>query len=219
MKLGFFTLTISSVFLLLLTSSCLSLNFIRTPSSDPSDNFTNDAYEQAQTRNFGKGKISEVQVAHELAGRSIWFKSAPNERHHAYVFPQKVGVAIDWNQAFASVMHNSRFQTWGLINDPDCCIPGINCDQKNMRFNGRAVTTLDTFGWEYCKGDEGLLDAVRNGSSYRDPACDDPVIKAADALDSKLRESRCELQFGTSTGAIGYRKFPNPTSVIELGNS
>lgn len=203
------------------TTSCLSLNKDRSPTSTSdysnnqiqnilTDDFAKDGYDHSLKRDFGSGKISDVQAIQELAGRSIWFKSAPNERHHAYIFPQKVGVGIDWNQAMDADFHDQRFQTWGLINDPDCCTPGVNCEQKGMRFAGRAVTKIDTFGWDYCKGDEALLTSINNKTSYRDPACDDPIIKSADQLDSKIRESRCELAFGTSTGAVGFRKFPNP---------
>ena len=75
-----------------------------------------------------------------------------------------------------------------------------------------AVTLADTYGWEYCDGDEALLNSIRQNkaASYRDPACDDKIIQAADQLAGNVRESRCELQFGTSAGAVGYRKFPNP---------
>jgi hypothetical protein len=45
---------------------------------------------------------------------------------------------------------------------------------------------------------------------WEDPACNHPVLKAADALDSRARENRCEMAFGNPTGAVGYRKFPNP---------
>ncbi len=213
----FFTYTA----LLCIFSSCLSFDSKRGPAQAEIryagsvqqllvTGFDRDGYAHAQKRNFGSGKISIEQSIKELAGRSIWFKSAPNERHHAYVFPQKVGVAIDWNQALDVTTHDSRFQTWGLINDPDCCIPGKTCEAKQMRYNGRAVTMADTYGWEYCEGDETLLNSVRKKTGYRDPACDDPVIKAADSLDAGLRENRCELAFGTSAGAVGFRKFPNP---------
>jgi hypothetical protein len=201
-------------------TSCFSMSK-RNPSSEYGaveiqqilkDGFSLDGYDHTQTRDFGNSKISNEQVIHELAGRSIWFKSAPNERHHTYVFPQKIGVSIDWSQAFLASTHNTRFQTWGVINDPDCCKPGETCEQKNMKFNGRPVTLADTYGWEYCAGDESLLNALKQNkvSQYQDPACEDPIIKAADSLSNQIRENRCELKFGTSAGAVGFRKYPNP---------
>ncbi|MCC2678453.1 MAG: hypothetical protein K0R29_1029 [Pseudobdellovibrio sp.] len=198
-------------------SSCTTIEIFRSPASYPAlenlltDHFSLDGYDQSLNRKFVSGKIPDEQLIKELAGRAIWFKSAPNERHHAYVFPQKFGVALDWNQSFASSMHDSRFQVWGLINDPDCCVPGKDCDQKGKRFNGNSVTLADTFGWEYCSGDEELLNSLRRKTTYRDPSCDDKIVKAADEIAGNIRENRCELQFGTSAGAVGYRKFPNPS--------
>lgn len=176
------------------------------------DRFTQDGYDHASRRLFKNGAINHEQMVQELAGRAIWFKSAPNERHHTYVFPQKIGVAIDWSQAFLAANHETRFQTWGVINDPDCCVPGVSCDQKKMFYNGRSVTSADTYGWEYCAGDEALLNALKQNRvvDYRDPACDDAVVQAADQMSAEVRENRCELKFGTSTGAVGFRKFPNP---------
>jgi hypothetical protein len=201
-------------------SSCANLEIFRNPASTPdlnlenliTDNFNLDGYDQTQKRNFVSGKISDAQLIKELAGREIWFKSAPNERHHTYVFPQKLGIALDWNRAFSSGLHGSRFQVWGLINDPDCCVPGKDCDQKGKKYNWRSVTLADTYGWEYCNGDEDLLNSIqqKKAGTYKDPACDDKIIQAADALAGVIRENRCELQFGTSAGAVGYRKFPNP---------
>ncbi len=54
----------------------------------------------------------------------------------------------------------------------------------------------------------------KNG--YRDPACDfkDAPLDAKDVhgKEGKVdqRHSSCDLAFGTSTGALGVRKFPNP---------
>jgi hypothetical protein len=201
-------------------TSCANLEIFRTPASLApvsletliTDNFNLDGYDQTQHRIFAAGKITDSQLIKELAGRTIWFKSAPNERHHAYVFSQKLDVALDWNRAFASTLHDSRFQIWGLINDPDCCTPGKDCDQKGKKFNGHTVTLADTYGWEYCAGDEELLNSIKQkrAGSYRDPSCDDKIVEAADRLAGVIRENRCELQFGTSAGAVGYRKFPNP---------
>ncbi len=189
-------------------SENLNLN-MQSTQNDP---FIQAGYQQISQRLFTTKPISDEQIVKELAGRSIWFKSAPNERHHTYVFPQKIGVAIDWSQAFMANDHELRFQTWGLINDPDCCVPGVTCDQKNQKLNGRSITLDDTYGWDFCAGDETLLNSIRQnrGAEYRDPACDDELVKRADQASNQIRENRCELKFGTSTGAVGFRKFPNP---------
>ncbi len=142
----------------------------------------------------------------ERAGREIWYKAtAGNARFHAYVFPQRVNVLIDWYRVLNAKERKDRFAAWGIINDPGCCVPGSD---------GCPAKSLDaTYGFDWCPGDEDLLAFVgRDG--YRDPACDyqdspvdgaDPHHKAKDQ-----RQSSCDLAFGTSTGALGFRKFPNP---------
>ncbi|MET0440570.1 MAG: cytochrome c [Casimicrobiaceae bacterium] len=142
----------------------------------------------------------------ERAGREIWYKAtAGNARFHAYVFPQRVNVLIDWYRVLNTKERKDRFAAWGVINDPGCCVPGSDgCPAKSIDA---------TYGFDWCPGDEALLSFVgRDG--YRDPACDyqDAPVDAADphhkAKDQ--RQSSCDLAFGTSTGGLGFRKFPNP---------
>lgn len=141
----------------------------------------------------------------EKAGREIWFKAtAGNDRFHTYVFQQRIGVLIDWFRVLSSEGRDQRFQTWGLINDPSCCKPGSpDCPAKSLE---------ETYGFDWCPGDEALLRFVgKNG--YRDPACDfqdKSEPQEAHYVPNNLRESSCYLAFGTSTGALGFRKFPNP---------
>jgi hypothetical protein len=138
------------------------------------------------------------------AGREIWFKAtAGNDRFHTYVFPQRLGVLIDWYRVLGSQGRGERFKTWGIINDPDCCTPGTPGCQK----------TLDeTYGFDWCPGDEELLKFVGK-AGYRDPACsfqDAPVDAKDPHGPADQRQDPCDLAFGTSTGALGFRKFPNP---------
>jgi mono/diheme cytochrome c family protein len=139
------------------------------------------------------------------AGREIWFfATAFNDRFYTYSYPQRLGAAIDWFKVLAAKNKRDLFQGWGITPDPDCCVPGDpNCPAR----------TLDeTYGFQYCKGDEELLKFVGK-EGYRDPGCD---FKDADfnpntphgAKDQ--RQDPCDLRFGTSTGALGLRKFPNP---------
>ena len=142
----------------------------------------------------------------EIAGREIWYKATGgNARFHTYVFQQRVGIVVDWYRVLRADRRDDRFAAYGLINDPGCCTPGTDgCPAKSLD---------ETYGLDWCPGDEELLKFVgREG--YRDPACDfrDP---AADPNDphhkgKDQRQSSCDLAFGTSTGALGYRKFPNP---------
>jgi len=181
------------------------------------DPFNKDGYDHSssKTRNFGGGKISDEELIRELAGREIWFKSAPNERFHTYYFPQKLGSPIAWYKVLRADRFQQRFDSWGLINDPDCCVPGVNCSKKGPEFlyNGKEPTREDTFGFEYCRGDDVMLDILhgkRSHSEWEDPAVKNPILQAADALDKNPREHRKELAFGQPAGAVGYRKFPNP---------
>ncbi len=141
----------------------------------------------------------------ERAGCAIWFNAtAGNERFHTYVFQQRLGVVIDWFRVLGSQGRAARFRTWGLINDPDCCTPGSpDCPAKSLE---------ETYGFDWCPGDETLL-AFVGKPGYRDPACDlqDAPVAADDKHGPKdQRQSACDLAFGTSTGALGFRKFPNP---------
>lgn len=202
-------------------TACFSFNSkdsggSRTPSSIPSvyDGFSQKGYEEATHRIMQEGKsLSPEQVTTEMAGREIWYKSAPNGRFHTYAFGQRLNAPIDWHRVLRADQRWQRFNIWGLINDPDCCVPGKDCDQKGMKYKGRSVTPQDTYGFDYCPGDEELLSYVGDADrdyTKADPACDNPAVRAADRLDSSARESACELAFGTSTGAVGFRKYPNP---------
>jgi hypothetical protein len=140
------------------------------------------------------------------AGREIWYKAtAGNSRFHTYTFQQRIGVLIDWYRVLNSKERDDRFSAWGIINDPGCCVPGSDgCPAKSLE---------ETYGFDYCPGDEQLLQFVgRKG--YRDPACDYTEAPRNDAdihqRAGDQRQSSCDLEFGTSTGALGFRKFPNP---------
>ncbi len=162
------------------------------------------------------------------AGQEIWIKATGgNQRFYAYNYPQKLTAHIDWWDVLRSDQrYVDRTHKYGMINDPDCCDPKTpgDCEEK---FPKKVIP--DTFGMDYCPGDDALLDAVRNaneyrktGKSYRDPACNfkewksDPIkasyAKNVETLFSKKfkEDSSCDLQFGTSTGSLGFRKFPNP---------
>ena len=146
----------------------------------------------------------------ERAGRAIWFyATAGNDRFHTYTFQQRLGVMIDWFRILNSESRPERFRTWGLINDPDCCTPGSpNCPAKSLE---------ETYGFDWCPGDETLLTFVGK-TGYRDPACDleDAPLAADDKHGPKdQRQSACDLAFGTSTGVLGFRKFPNPRFNVE----
>src|SRR6185437_9911558 len=87
-------------------------------------------------------------------GREIWYNAtAGNFRFHSYTFPQRIlSGNIKWGKFLDSKERDKRFSHWGLINDPDCCTPGTA---------GCAATSLEqTYGFDFCKGDEDLLKYV-----------------------------------------------------------
>ncbi len=136
----------------------------------------------------------------ERAGREIWYKAtAGNDRFHTYVFQQRMGILIDWWRVLRSDKRDERFNIWGLVNNPGCCRPGSNgCPAKSYE---------ETYGFDWCYGDAELLPFVGK-PGYRDPACDFQDAPTDDPADR--RADSCYLAFGTSTGAMGLRKFPNP---------
>ena len=141
-------------------------------------------------------------------GRLIWYKATGgNDRFHTYTFQQRIGVLVDWYRVLRSDQRDDRFAAWGIINDPACCKPGDpDCPAKSPD---------ETYGFDWCPGDDVLLKYVGK-QGYVDPACGlkDAPIDAKDphtkggTLDQ--RHSSCDLKFGTSTGGLGLRKFPNP---------
>ncbi len=76
--------------------------------------------------------------------------------------------------------------------------------------NCPARTLDETYGFQYCKGDDELLKFVgREG--YRDPACDfqdAPFNVGTPHGEIDQRQSPCDLLFGTSTGALGPAQVP-----------
>lgn len=161
---------------------------------------------KAVADNPGFYAVAAHLTPQEQAGREIWYKAtAGNARFHTYVFQQRVNVLIDWYRVLNAKERADRFAAWGIINDPGCCVPGSkDCPARSLE---------ETYGFEWCPGDDVLLQFVGR-PGYRDPACDfkdAPADTSSPHNASKdQRQSACDLAFGTSTGALGYRKFPNP---------
>lgn len=143
--------------------------------------------------------------AEEEAGREIWmFATAFNDRFFTYTYPQRLGAAVDWGRILGADRRGDLFEAWGAIPDPDCCIPGDpNCPARSLD---------ETWGFAWCPGDADLL-AFVGKEGYRDPACDfrdAPFDASTPHGAADQRQDPCDLRFGTSTGALGLRKFPNP---------
>jgi hypothetical protein len=155
------------------------------------------------SRGFAAGGVQFSPA--ERAGREIWFfATAFNDRFYTYSYPQRLGVAVDWYLVLAAKNRRDLFHGWGAIPDPDCCVPGDpDCPAKNAD---------ETYGFQWCPGDDELLKFVGK-DGYRDPACnfsDAPFNPSTPHGSVDQRQSACDLKFGTSTGVLGLRKFPNP---------
>lgn len=129
----------------------------------------------------------------EMRGRLVWFQATTtNARFHTQVLPT-VGIYLDWYKVLRTDKRDSRFRTWGVINDPDCK-PG---NEK-------------TFGFDICAGDEQIYEALYNGKPFTDAACNLEKNFPGEVDPSFTRENGCLLNFGTSAGAVGFRKIVNP---------
>ncbi len=150
-------------------------------------------------------ETNSIYTPTEAAGREIWmFATAFNDRFFTYTYPQRLGAAIDWYEVLAAGRRGDLFEAWGAIPDPDCCLPGDpDCPARSAD---------QTYGFMWCPGDDDLLSFVgREG--YVDPACgfeDAPFDAGTPHGAVDQRQNACDLRFGTSTGALGLRKFPNP---------
>ena len=106
----------------------------------------------------------------------------------------------------------SCFEAWGIINDPGCCTPGSRTARR---------TRLDeTYGFDWCPGDDDAAAFVgkrrlsRSRLRLRGRAVRRRRRRTA-ATDQRQTPATCA--FGTSTGALGFRKFPNPRFDADAG--
>jgi hypothetical protein len=156
-------------------------------------------------KSFHEGFDYEAQGLDEQAktGRKIWyFATGGNGRHHSKVLPQTLGLLADYyNVLGAQRRGKDRFKLWGIIPDPSCMTP----EEAEAKYGPGiwADPELKSFGFDVCPGDlgdKGLFAAVGNPARVEDGVWkDDPAC-----------EIDCRLHFGTSTGGMGFRKFPNP---------
>jgi hypothetical protein len=157
----------------------------RSPLDDLRRRYSDDAFLE------GEAGLSAVAAA----GRELWYKATGgNAQFHTDILPQ-LGFGIDWLRVLRTDQRGERFRRWGLINDSSCCAPGSpGCPARDA---------AQTYGFDWCAGDDELLRYVGK-EGYVDPACSFREVSAA------RNEPSCLLAFGTSAGAVGWRKFPNP---------
>ena len=149
-----------------------------------------------QIKAFVTGR--KTSTASERAGVRLVLCHAGNSRFFTYVYQQRLGVLIDWFWVLNSADRDKRFARWGMINDPECCKPGDpNCPAKSYD---------ETYGFDYCPGDEKLLQYVGK-TGYRDPACD---FIDAPLAGGRTNAKSLRLRVRHFHGQMGIRKFPNP---------
>lgn len=181
-------------------------------------------------KDAAEGTPEKKEWYRQCIGQEIWtYATGTSSRFHTYYTTQKTNAPGDYGLTFHTEDRPYRFKNWGLINDPSCCIPrsapGANdgtCPESVT------VTREDTYGWDYCPGDDVLLSYVgAKDKDYTrvDPACG--IGKLEDRIGAGIRtgpslapdggkdtaakrSDACFLEFGTSSGAVGWRKFPNP---------
>ena len=140
------------------------------------------------------------------AGREIWFfATAFNDRFYTYSYPQRLGGCDRLVSRFSRPRISAIcFKAGAQFPIRIAACPAIRIARQ------RAWTRPTALQW--CPGDEELLKFVGR-TGYRDPACDfkdAPFDGSTPHGSVDQRQSSCDLLFGTSTGALGLRKFPNP---------
>ncbi|MEK7748249.1 MAG: hypothetical protein AAB300_04155 [Nitrospirota bacterium] len=99
---------ISSVFLLSLLVIMRYASIAESAAESAGAPSTQDHLKEtpAASLRYGGGTLNES----EQAGAEIWFKAtAGNERFFTYVYPQRLGVAIDWYRFLSATSRESRF--------------------------------------------------------------------------------------------------------------
>lgn len=177
------------------------------------DGISDEGLKRVSKTTIKQAEEARAKYYSARAGQEVWMKAtAGNTRFHTYTYQQKVGVLIDWYRVMKTdERYGNRFPRWGLMNDPDCCVPGTGECTKKF---GREIRPEETFGFDYCPGDDELLKFVGK-AGYQDPACrfvdaDGQTAQTRNDPNSVLTKTACGLEFGTSSGIVGFRKIPNP---------
>ena len=140
------------------------------------------------------------------AGREIWFfATAFNDRFYTYSYPQRLGAAIDWYQ-------DSRGQEQARP------LPGLGRDSRPglLRSRRSELSGAEPRGdvrLPVVHGRRGASEVRRTRPAIAIPPATSRMRRSTQprrTARSDQRQSPCDLLFGTSTGALGLRKFPNP---------
>ena len=143
----------------------------------------------------------------EIAGREIWYKAtAGNARFHTYVFQQRVGVLVDWYRVLRADQRDDRFARLGPHQRPRLLHPGHATAVRRRAWTRPTASTGARATRSCSSSSAARATATRRAISGRPRSI--RAIRTTRRKDQ--RQSSCDLAFGTSTGALGFRKFPNP---------
>ena len=141
----------------------------------------------------------------ECVGRLIWFKATAGKRALSYLtFQQRIGVLIDWSACCAARARRS-FRGVGLSSTirhaASPAIPSVPPRASARPRHG--LLSRRRRAAQVCRQTR----LRRSACARRTPRLmrTDPHTKGGQ-LDQ--RHAACDLKFGTSTGALGFRKFP-----------
>ena len=144
--------------------------------------------------------------ASERAGREIWYKAtAGNDRFHTYTFP----AARRRPDRLVPRAATARSATTGSAPGASSTIPAA------ARRAAKAVPAKvleETYGFDWCPGDEELLKLRRarglSRPGLRLQGCAGRCRAMCTSATKDQRQSACDLAFGTSTGALGFPQVP-----------
>ena len=133
------------------------------------------------------------------------FATAFNDRFFTYTYPQRLGGAIDWYAILRrrppqrSLRGLGRHPRPGLLRPGRSRLPGALAD-RDLRLSlvpGRRRAAAPSSAARAIATRPATSRTRRSTPRRRTAAVDQ-------------RQNACDLRFGTSTGALGLRKFPNP---------
>ncbi len=172
-----------------------------------------------------EGSPKKKEWYRQCIGQELWaFATGTSSRYHTYTVAQRQNVPGDTALVFHTDDREHRFKNWGLVNDPNCCRPRSKAGANDGTCpDSVKFTQEDTYGMDFCPGDEELLKYVGNPDmdyTKADKGCH--LSKLEDRIKAGIRTTvggddtaakrsdSCYVELGTSLGAVGFRKFPNP---------
>ena len=146
----------------------------------------------------------------ECVGRLIWYKATGgNDRFHTYTFQQRIGVLVDWYRVLRSDQRDDRFCGLGH-HQRSGLLQARRAGLSRPRVRGRDLRLRLVSGRRRAAEVRRQAGVCRSGLRAEGRARSTPGDPHTKGGKLDQRHSACDLKFGTSTGALGLRKFPNP---------